>query len=274
MDLGSNIKDKQEDPGSTDDFVPDTEYTSRKAEAISILSMVSECLKALFRIGILVRKATPRDRFERALQQSEFEFSPQFDINYVQERYPKLASQDSLCLASRLGGANAKRRQFINYGRDHKAKLEVEAIDSTAGAMTIVQSSKATTFAVPGNLPPSEFLNLPVEAEDDSVSLVSASTTFNNDTSLRLPSLADLGPDGEYFECPICFTLQSFRMEKSWKYVEVRWAASRPGFAVLFTLSSCHFPWSGFLMMLTDWTQDPCLSRSQSIRLHVKRRGM
>ncbi|KAK7731898.1 hypothetical protein SLS63_005195 [Diaporthe eres] len=86
--------------------------------------------------------------------------------------------------------------------------------------MTVVQSSKATTFAVPENLPPSEFLNLPVEAEDDSVSLVSASTAFNNDTSLRLPSLADLGPDGDYFECPICFTLQSFRMEKSWKYVE------------------------------------------------------
>ncbi|KAI7782209.1 hypothetical protein LA080_013754 [Diaporthe eres] len=182
-DIGCNLKDEQEDPGSVDlpwdDFVPvpDTEWASSKAEAISILSMVSECLKALFRIGIL----------------------------------------DSRWLASKLGGANAKRRQFINYGRDHKAKLEAEGIVPTAGAMTVVQSSKATTFAVPENLPPSEFLNLPVEAEDDSVSLVSASTAFNNDTSLRLPSLADLGPDGDYFECPICFTLQSFRMEKSWK---------------------------------------------------------
>lgn len=235
MDFASNIKDEEVDPGSiempADESVPDTEYTSSKVEAISILSMVSECLKALFRIGILVRKATPRDRFERALQQSEFEFSPQFDINYVQERYPKLASHDSRWLASRLGGANAKRRQFINYGRDHKARLEVEGVDPTVGAMTTVQSSKATTFAVPGNLPPSEFLNLPVEAEDDSVSLVSASTAFNNEASLRLPSLADLGPDGEYFECPICFTLQSFRMEKSWKYVELFWAVLWPGFA-------------------------------------------
>lgn len=184
--------------------------------------MVSECLKALFRIGILVRKATPRDRFERALQQFDFAFAPQFDINYVQERYKKLASMDSRWLTTRLGAANAKRRQFINYARDHKAKLEVEHSDPAADAATMVQSSKATTFVVPGNLSASEFLQSPLEADEESVSLVSASTAFNNDTSLRLPSLADLGPDGEYFECPICFTLQSFRVEKSWKYVETQ----------------------------------------------------
>lgn len=205
----------------TDAFRPDTEDTSDKTEAISILKMVSECLKALFRIGVLVRKATPRDRFERALQQSEFAFTPQFDINYVQERFPKLAFQDSRWLASRLGGANAKRRQFINYVRDHKAKLEVGDINPAVDAARTVKSSKATTFVVPGELSASEFLRAPLEVEDDSVSLVSASTAFNNDTNLRLPSLADLGPDGSYFECPICFTLQSFRMEKSWKYVQV-----------------------------------------------------
>lgn len=186
--------------------------------------MVSECLNALFRIGVLVRKATPRDRFERALQQSEFAFPPQFDISYVQERYSKLASQDSHWLAARLGGANAKRRQFINYVRDHKAKLEVENINPAVDTAKTVKSSKATTFVVPGELSASEFLRSPLEIEDDSVSLVSASTAFNEDTSLRLPSLADLGPEGAYFECPICFTLQSFRVEKSWKYVQIHWA--------------------------------------------------
>ncbi|KAG6355242.1 hypothetical protein INS49_004324 [Diaporthe citri] len=221
VDLGSKTEDAQENPAGidllADDLVPDTEYTSSRTEAISILSMASECLKALFRIGILVRKATPRDRFERALQQSGSSFTPQFDINYVEERYPKLASRDSRWLASRLGGANAKRRQFINYVRDHKAKLEVENIMPTADAATTVQSSKATTFVVPGNLSASEFLDSSLEEEDDSVSLISASTAFDNDTSLRLPSLADLGPDGKHFECPICFTLQSFHKEKSWK---------------------------------------------------------
>lgn len=225
MDLGLKTKDEQENPASidlpTDDLVLDAEDTSSKEQAISILSMISECLKALFRIGILVRKATPRDRFERALQQSGLLFTPQFDINYVEERYPKLASKDSRWLATRLGGANAKRRQFINYVRDHKAKLEVEDVFRTVDAETTVQSSKATTFVVPGNLSASEFLDSSLEGEDDSASLISASTAFDNDTSLRLPSLTDLGPDGKYFECPICFTLQSFHKEKSWKYVEL-----------------------------------------------------
>lgn len=205
-----------------DGLIGDTKYTSRDEEADSILCMVCECLRALFRIGNLVRKATPRDRFERAMQQSEHSFVPQFDINYVQEKYPKLASSDSSWLASRLGSANSKRRQFINYVRDHRAKLEVEDVNPIADTATSkIQSSKATTFLVPETMSTSEFLHSPLEVEDDSVSLVSASTAFDNETSLRLPSLADLGPDGQYFECPICFTLQSFRTEKAWKYVEI-----------------------------------------------------
>lgn len=225
VDLEPKPKSAQEHSVSidlpADDFVHDTDNTDRKLEAASILGMVSECLKALFRIGILVRKATPRGRFERALQQTEFAFTAQFDIQYVEERYPKLASQDSRWLASRLGSANAKRRQFIKYFRNHGAKLRVEDIAPAADGATIAQSSKATTFVIPGNLSASEFLQSSIEREDDSVSLVSASTAFDNDTSLRLPSLTDLGPDGEFFECPICFTLQCFRKEKSWKYVKL-----------------------------------------------------
>lgn len=226
MNLEAHAEDTQDSASSVDapadGLLRDTGYIPRDEEADSILCMVSECLRALFRIGNLVRKATPRDRFERALQQSEHSFAPQFDINYVQEKYPKLASHDSNWLAARLGSANSKRRQFINYVRDHRAKLEVEDVNPVADtATTTKQSSKATTFLVPQNMSTSEFLHSPLEIEDDSASLVSASTAFDNETSLRLPSLADLGPDGEYFECPICFTLQSFRTEKAWKYVSI-----------------------------------------------------
>lgn len=214
---------KAHDSEPENDFKPQAEYTSTEEEADCILRMVSQCLRALFRIGILVRKATPRDRFQIALQRSDYAFSAQFDINYVQERYPKLASKDSAWLASRLGCANSKRRQFINYVRDHRAKLEVE--DSKAVAKTVMdattvrESSKATTFVAPQDLSTSGFLQPSLDIEDDSLSLVSASTAFDNETSLRLPSLADLGPDGEYFECLICCTLQSFRSEKAWRYV-------------------------------------------------------
>lgn len=189
----------------------DTEDISKEEQANLIMGMASQCLKALFRIGMLVRKATARDRFERALQQSEFSFPAQFDANYVQQKYPKLNSKDTSWLASKLGSANAKRRQFIQYGRDHKAKLDIE--DTSVDAVTARQSSKATTFLAPRSLSA-------LQEEDDLISLVSAATAFDNDTALKLPSLAYLSPDGADFECPICFTLQSFSKEKSWKYVE------------------------------------------------------
>lgn len=217
-----DIEDEQETTASDDisagDLEPHTEDTS-KEKASLILDMVSQCIKALFRIGILVRKASPRDRFERALQQSDFSFPAQFDTDYVEERYPKLRFKDMGFLASRLGGANAKRRQFIHYVRDHKARLEAaQDVHTMAYAITEKQSSKATTFVIPGDLSTFDRLDpSSLEKEDDLVSLVSASTAFDNERSLKLPSLAELSPDGEPFECPICFTLQSFRKEKSWK---------------------------------------------------------
>lgn len=72
---------------STVDFESDsdTEEIPRGETASLILDMVSQCRKTLFRIGMIVRKATPRDRFERALQQSDFAFPVQFDTTHVEE---------------------------------------------------------------------------------------------------------------------------------------------------------------------------------------------
>ncbi|KAI0895315.1 hypothetical protein F4806DRAFT_503248 [Annulohypoxylon nitens] len=114
-------------------------------------------------------------------------------------------------LVERLGNANAKRRHFMMYCRDHKSRLETE------DERTEKQSSKATT------LPPTGLGNL-VKVEwdpaddEDIISLTTASTTLESAEIRRLPTLAELSPDGEPFECPTCFTLQSFRRDKAWKF--------------------------------------------------------
>ena len=204
-----------------------------------MLELVVECIKALFRIGMLVRKSTPRDRFQRALQYSRSTFYQNFDINYVEEKYAKLNREDSRWLATRLGSANAKRRQFIKYGQEHQAHLDVDEtqpktsrdrdrIDVAASDSIDVPSarvpservsSKATTFALPRETSKFQLLNSGVteEEEDDVVSLMTASTAFDSERNLKLPSLEVLSPNGEPFECPICFTLQTFRREKTWK---------------------------------------------------------
>jgi hypothetical protein len=55
-------------------------------EAHQILEVILQSISSLFRIGILIRKAGPRDRFKRALQVPEFGFPESFDINYVRDK--------------------------------------------------------------------------------------------------------------------------------------------------------------------------------------------
>ncbi|KAM0420360.1 hypothetical protein ACHAPT_011902 [Fusarium lateritium] len=128
-------------------------------ESHMILEVISEAIGSLFRIGILIRRATTRDRFNQALQASDLVFPPEFDIDYVREKHPKTRSG---WLSGRLGGAIAKRRQLISYCRDHRSRLGAEQTleDGTTSQKDNV-SSKATTFA-----PKMDLKELEVEEED------------------------------------------------------------------------------------------------------------
>lgn len=215
-----------------DQALEDEEEGFSKDEQVKLLiDLMNECMKALFRTGILVRREVTYDRFQRALQRSRFTFPEQFDANYVEQKYPKLRGGAGRALATRLGRANAKRRQFIKYGRDHRTRLRLDmdayqeiepSIKATPSvnleAPTERLSSKATTFVMSAENWNSGFLEAPKEDEDDSASLLTASTTFDSERSLKLVSLADIGPEGKHFECPLCFTLQSFRTERAWRY--------------------------------------------------------
>lgn len=185
------------------------------------LDLLSEAIKFVFRIGVLVRKTAPENRFQRALQSSRTSFPDNFDIDYVKEKYPKLKLKEHSSLAERLGRAIAQRRQFIKYCRDHKTRLAVDEENTdqkeTEAATTLLQSSKATTL----NLEKLQSI-LVEEDEDDAVSFFSASTTTDNLSTLKLPRLAELSKDGEPFECPICFTLQSMKQENTWRYARLK----------------------------------------------------
>lgn len=99
---------------------------AEKDEAHDILDVASECIRGLLRMSILIRKATPRDRFGKALQATSNRTRPfldQFDIGHVAERYPKLRREESRWLCERLGRAITKRRQLLRYLRDHRSRV-------------------------------------------------------------------------------------------------------------------------------------------------------
>ncbi|KAI0845027.1 hypothetical protein F5Y00DRAFT_273405 [Daldinia vernicosa] len=178
-------------------------------EAQSLLEEISQCIRSLFRLGILIRKAVPRDRFQEALRRSDYTFPSSFDIDYVRNKHPKLCRNDMEWLAGRIGKANAQRRQYIQYCRDHRMRLGNLHNETDRGSDTNREDaeSKATTmFPVEGP-----------ELQEDLISLTTASSIFYSENSLKLPTLDELSPELEPFECPICFTLQSFTVEKAWK---------------------------------------------------------
>ncbi|KAK0644432.1 hypothetical protein B0T16DRAFT_196787 [Cercophora newfieldiana] len=111
-------------------------------EAHDILDVASECIRGLLRISILIRKATPRDRFAKAAQTSSAKSNPfidQFDINHVAERYPKLKTSEAKWICERLGRAITKRRQFLRYSRQHRLRIAGD-VDPTEE----VEEEKAT----------------------------------------------------------------------------------------------------------------------------------
>ena len=165
-------------------------------EASAMLEIILESIRSLFRIGIIVRKLSPPDRFRRALQAPDSAFLPSFDIEHVEHSHPKTKSAG---LATRLGDAIAKRRQFIRYCQNNR--LDLGADESLRNVERVSPDS----------------LWVPDELEDGAVTLPSVPTISDPMSNLRLPLLADLCQNQEPFECPICSTLQSFQSESSWR---------------------------------------------------------
>ncbi|KAK3681759.1 hypothetical protein B0T22DRAFT_523022 [Podospora appendiculata] len=212
--------DSDLDSSLEQDSPPATEQHNSQSpdEAHSILEVIKQCITSLFRVGMLVRNTAPLDRFKRALRTSNIAFPDNFDIDYVQHKQPKLGTG---VLSKRLGSSVAKRRQFIKYCRDHKARLAADDLDDADddGSTTARLSSKATTFVAQPDLGAALKAELEAEVVDDNVSYLTASTTAESmsHATLRLPRLAEICKENGPFECPICCTLQAFQQETSWE---------------------------------------------------------
>ncbi|KAK4452751.1 hypothetical protein QBC34DRAFT_29307 [Podospora aff. communis PSN243] len=234
----------------------ETERPDERDEAHDILGVASECIRSLLRISILIRKATPRDRFAKATATAFSRGSPfldQFDINYVAERYPKLRGNGTLC--DRLGRAITKRRQFFRYSRQHRARTAGDA-DQPQGveeeqttdailaqnAFLVSHNDKGKSIYSPAmskmgsvsegahTRPSTKASTLDVarlarldlgERLDDERSYVSASSSFQitggGEGALRLPTLAEVCKGEAMFECPFCYGIQTISKELDWR---------------------------------------------------------
>ncbi|OCL11416.1 hypothetical protein AOQ84DRAFT_423590, partial [Glonium stellatum] len=184
------------------------------SEVQEIFGIVLNCITGLFRMSIMIRKATPRDRFERALRAPEDPFNDRYDIAHVGEKYRKLNNPDLSWLKDRLGRAITKRRQYLRYCREHRKQLEKEK------ASTVHTAMEENVMAAPTQQAKSESHNANHEDSDDGRSNTSYASSIDvpeEPSSLQLPSLVELSGGGLPFECPFCQGIQSFLREKPWK---------------------------------------------------------
>lgn len=209
------------------------------------LDSISNVLTSLFKIAMLVRKAVSRDRYAKAAASKEAPMNDMFDIAHVEHKYPKAKASD--WLIARLGKAITKRRQYLRYCQTHQEKLGRGSrpapqlgnlLDTSSRKRRLPdQMSRAGTLAAqsshnsrPTLAPTSASTLAPIElfqvvnVSDDEKSQTSFATTLSNSQDghkLSVPRLADIGSATAPFECPYCHTIQRFRTQRAWRYVEV-----------------------------------------------------
>ncbi|KAL9068762.1 MAG: hypothetical protein Q9161_005965 [Pseudevernia consocians] len=96
---------------------------SETSEFSEIFGTVKDTITSLMQTSIIIRNATPRDRYIRAQTSAKDPFLESFDIAHVGHKFPKIDSEGREWLKRRLGKAIAQRRQYLKYCREHNDKF-------------------------------------------------------------------------------------------------------------------------------------------------------
>ncbi|MCJ1369865.1 hypothetical protein MMC20_001077 [Loxospora ochrophaea] len=196
-------------------------------------------LDSLFKASIFIRKFAPKERRLRAAETKPFD--NRADIMYVNDRYPLLTDKNA-ALVARLGEANARRRQYFKYRRDHNERLSMVAaegdLDTKKGQLelnvkraglaktvltvetkpSLFAETEATAFVV-DKAAQAQTLELPSAPQAMSIVSFATSVAENSDEELPFPPLPAEAEDGSPFLCPYCLQYQQVKHEGS----EHRW---------------------------------------------------
>lgn len=211
------------------------------SEAEELFESMCDTIASLFRLAVIIRNASPRDRFSKALS-GRLEFDAQYDVAHVAHKYPKLDDPSKQWLKERLGKAITQRRQYLRYARDHREKLGKApkdlwspSVDAAKPALATLEvryndiggSQAARTNTTRPTLTPTSASTLLIHEatftdqdfrEDQSQTSFAQSVGENEEENrLHLPCLSDVSRGQVSFECPLCWTMQSFRRECAWR---------------------------------------------------------
>ncbi|OCK80068.1 hypothetical protein K432DRAFT_453696, partial [Lepidopterella palustris CBS 459.81] len=219
-------------------FTTSLDYRLREASRIrqELLESIPDIISSLFKTSIMVRNATPRDRYTKAATSME-RFNDQFDIAHVAEKFPKTQKW----LQERLGRAITQRRQYLRYCMEHRNALRKELVfkesDNTdkrkdpAPAVTEFQSQthhhSLINRSEPGNTNPMTAAStlivsqlIPLDDTSDGMTQTSYATSVADDDDggkLCVIPISDASKGDSPFECPYCWSIQNIKTQRAWK---------------------------------------------------------
>ena len=220
----------------------DQQITLSESDELLLLAQAS--ITSLFKASIYIQKQAPQDKYIRSVKTEPF--TAHYDISHLQEKYSFLAASNNLLL-QRLGKANARRREYFAYRREHHAKIaknsETTSFQATEhqirrpnaedtdqrnvtplkqvhdarieGSVETFDQTEATTFVEerkPGLM----------ESFPSAPSVISFATSLGENIAGQFPTPPAGALAGQVFLCPYCFKLQQFHRsstEKHWKYI-------------------------------------------------------
>jgi len=229
---GGEPEDSEDESAFMEDDSDEEEQELSEAE--ELFESIKDTLASLFRLAVVIRNSSPRDRYARALGGNN-PFIEQFDIAHVGEKFPKLNAESNAWLRDRIGKAIAQRRQYLRYAREHRHKLGKEPVElwkpaaevpkaflqaqsqaartSNSRPVTTVADTTASTLFL------QETPQIDVDFRDDQsqTSFALSKGGEEGEDKIQLPRLSEVAKGQASFECPFCWTIQAIRREKFWK---------------------------------------------------------
>ncbi|KAH4061772.1 hypothetical protein HBH50_214750 [Parastagonospora nodorum] len=231
-DEGSQSEETDNESDLMDDDSDEQEENLSEAE--ELFESIKDTLGSLFRLAVVIRNSSPRDRYARALGGNN-PFNEQFDVAHVREKFPKLNVDSNVWLRDRLGKAIAQRRQYLFYAREHRYKLGKEPVELWKPAVEVpkallqAQSQAARTSdsrpvtTVADTTASTLFLQetpqIEMDFRDDQsqTSFAFSNGGEESQDKIKLPRLSEVAKGQASFECPFCWTMQAIRKENAWR---------------------------------------------------------
>lgn len=229
---------------STSSFGDVPQATSSTSEIQELMSAIKISLDYLFKASAFIRKFAPKDKRQRASNTKPFD--NRADAMYINDRYPLVAEKNE-ALVARLGEANARRRQYFKYRRDHNDRLSRPDTEKETSisepkprphSLPVDQSAKPTKSVLSEQTKPSlwadteatEFVDHPLaEAQlsalldPPAMSVVSFATSIveSPEDNLCFPPLPAEARDNSSFLCPYCLMVVSLKpkdKDNQWRF--------------------------------------------------------